>query len=287
MTSATAPLPPPQRIALTHHPRLPEAAKLVPDIAAFLRENGVEVTQGLLTEAEIPRGLREQAFDLLVALGGDGTMLRSVHACAPSRVPILGVNLGRFGFLAEFRREEWREGLTQVLHGRYWVERRMMLHAEHHRGETLLGEWEVLNECVVARGRMMRLLRLEARIDGDPLATYAADGLIVATATGSTAYALAAGGPILPPEMRTILLMPIAAHLSMDRGIVLPEGSRATIVVHCDHDALLSCDGQPPDDMADGDELHISTSADEARFIRVQGRGYFFRNMMSRMQRSS
>jgi NAD+ kinase len=287
MTSATAPLPPPQRIALTHHPRLPEAAKLVPEIAAFLRENGVEVTLGLLTEDEIPRGLRERAFDLLVALGGDGTMLRSVHACAPSHVPILGVNLGRFGFLAEFRREEWREGLSQVLHGRYWVERRMMLHSEHRRGETLLGKWEVLNESVVARGRVMRLLRLEARIDGDPLATYAADGLIAATATGSTAYALAAGGPILPPEMRTILLMPIAPHLSMDRGIVLPEGSRATIVVHCDHDALLSCDGQPPDDMADGDELHVSTSSDEARFVRVQGRGYFFRNMMSRMQRSS
>jgi NAD+ kinase len=287
MTSATAPLPPPQRIALTHHPRLPEAAKLSPDIAAFLREKGVQVTRGLLTDEEITRGLRERAFDLLVALGGDGTMLRSVHACAPSHVPILGVNLGRFGFLAEFRREEWREGLSQVLQGHYWVERRMMLHAEHRRGEARLGEWEVLNECVVARGRMMRLLRLEARIDGDPLATYAADGLVAATATGSTAYALAAGGPILPPEMRNILLVPIAAHLSMDRGIVLPEGSRATIIVHYEHDALLSCDGQPSDDMADGDELHVSTSADEAWFVRVQGRGYFFRNMMSRMQRSS
>jgi NAD+ kinase len=287
MTSATVSLPPPQRIALTHHPRLPEAAKLVPDIAAFLRENGVEVTLGLLTDDEISRGLRERAFDLLVALGGDGTMLRSVHACAPSQVPILGVNLGRFGFLAEFRREEWREGLGHVLRGQYWVERRMMLHAEHRRGETLLGEWEVLNECVVARGRMMRILRLEARIDGDPLATYAADGLIAATATGSTAYALAAGGPVLPPEMRNILLVPIAAHLSMDRGIVLPEGSRASILLHCDHDGLLSCDGQPPEDMVDGDELYVSTSSDEARFVRVQGRGYFFRNMMSRMQRSS
>ena len=276
-----------KHVAVTYHPHLEEAAALAPEVTAFLGQAGVEVTSGLLSGRALAQGLAEQSFDLLIALGGDGMMLRCVHACAPGQVPIVGINLGRFGFLAEFRREEWREGLSHILQGDCWVERRMMLHAEHYRAEQKLGEWEVLNDCVVARGSVMRLLQFSADVDGQPLATYSADGLIAATATGSTAYALAAGGPILPPELRNILLMPVAPHLSMDRGIVLPEGSTAIITVHTDHEALLSCDGQAAERMTDADRVLVSSGQHEARFLRVQGRGYFFRNMMSRMRRSS
>ncbi|MGA2111830.1 MAG: NAD(+)/NADH kinase [Anaerolineales bacterium] len=276
-----------KHVAVTYHPHLGEAAALAPEVSSFLTQSGVETTSGLLSEKAVAEGLAEQSFDLLVALGGDGMMLRCVHACAPGRVPIVGINLGRFGFLAEFRREEWREGLGHILRGDCWVERRMMLHAEHYRASEKLGEWEVLNDCVVARGRVMRLLQFSADVDGQPLATYSADGLIAATATGSTAYALAAGGPILPPELRNILLMPVAPHLSMDRGIVLPEGSTASITVHTDHEALLSCDGQASERMDNGDRLLVSSGRYEAKFLRVQGRGYFFRNMMSRMKRNS
>ncbi len=282
-------MPPPiiKHVAITFHPHLGEAAALAPEVSSFLVQSGVETTPGLLSEKAVVEGLAEHAFDLLIALGGDGMMLRCVHACAPGRVPIVGINLGRFGFLAEFRREEWREGLAHILQGDYWVERRMMLHAEHYRASERLGEWEVLNDCVVARGRVMRLLQLSAEVDGEPLAVYRADGLIAATATGSTAYALAAGGPILPPELRNILLMPVAPHLSMDRGIVLPEGSTAVITIQTDHEALLSCDGQASERMANEDRLQVSAGRYEAHFLRVQGRGYFFRNMMSRMKRNS
>jgi NAD+ kinase len=160
-------------------------------------------------EDDLAEQLRQSFFDMLIALGGDGTMLRAGHACAASQVPILGINLGRFGFLTEVRRDEWAGVLERVLAGDYWVERRMMLRAEHRAvGGAERAVWHVLNECVVGRGEVVRPVHVQAEIDGRYLTTYVADGVIGATPTGSTAYALAAGGPILPRRCATFCSSP-------------------------------------------------------------------------------
>jgi NAD+ kinase len=146
--------------------------------------------------------------------------------CAPLNVPVLGINAGRFGFLTELQSNNWDKLLPLLLEGKFRIEQRMMLRAEHWRQDQCLGEWDVLNEVVVARGQFVRPVVLKASVDGYRLASYVADGLIVSTPTGSTAYALAVGGPIMPPELRNILIIPVAPHLSIDRAVILPEGVR-------------------------------------------------------------
>ena len=150
----------------------------------------------------------------------------------------------------------------------------------------MLGEWDVINECAVTRSGGMKMLRLETTVDGQPLTTYAADGLITATPTGSTAYALAAGGPILPPELRNILLIPVAPHLSVERAIVLPDGAEVTIRIHTEAPAVLSCDGQHQEEVLNHDRVVVRASELSARLIRVQGRGYFYRNIAARLNRN-
>ena len=172
---------------------------------------------------------------MVVALGGDGWMLHAGRITAEAGVPVLGVNLGRLGFLAEVQPAEWRSVFDRVCAGDYWIEQRMMLHTEVWRGDQHLQSFDVLNEVVVSRGAVVRAVRLETHIDGGWLTTYVADGLIIATPTGSTAYALAVGGPILPPDLKNILLIPVAPHLSMERAIVLARGSTVTIIVHTEH----------------------------------------------------
>jgi NAD+ kinase len=265
---------------------MPEAAELSRRLVQELRKQGLEAVAGALNDEDLRRQVRERPADLFVALGGDGTMLRAGHLCAPLGIPILGVNLGRFGFLIEIQPEGWREALGRVLQGEYWVERRMMLRAEHKRGDQVRGAWEVLNECVVGRGEAVRPVRLTAEVDGRFLTTYVADALIAATPTGSTAYALAAGGPILPPELRNILLVPVAPHLSVDRAVVLHEGSWVRVVVHADHQATLSADGQSAVALRDGDCVEVHAAANVAQFVRLQDPGYFYRNLTSRMNQN-
>jgi NAD+ kinase len=150
----------------------------------------------------------------------------------------------------------------------------------------MLGAWEVLNEIVVSRGQTVRPVHLVANVDGRYLATYVADALIASTATGSTAYALAAGGPILPPELRNILLVAVAPHLSIDRAIVLAEGATIRIVVNTDHQAVLSPDGQASIEMLDGDRVEAYASEHTVGFLRFQDPGYFYRNLTPHMSQN-
>jgi NAD+ kinase len=276
----------PRRIGVAAHPQLPEASALAEQIVEHLRTRGVHAFSGLLFDQPLRDAVIQGGADLLVVLGGDGTMLRAGHLCAPAGVPILGINLGRFGFLIEVEREHWKAALEQVLGGEYWLERRMMLRVELLRQERTLGSWDVLNECLVGRGEVARPVRLVAEVDGRQVTTYVADGLIVATPTGSTAYALAAGGPILPPELRNILLIAVAPHLSVDRAIVLHEGSRVRITVRTDHQASLSADGQAPVRLEDGDRVEARAGEHAALFVRLRDAGYFYANLLSRMGRN-
>jgi NAD+ kinase len=273
-------------IAVAPHPEISVAVEETEHIISFLRDRNLHVTSGLLYDEDLRHKIADGDFDLLIAIGGDGTMLRAGHLCGPHGIPILGINMGRFGFLMEIRHENWQEALERLLLGDYWLENRMMLNAEQIRQEEVIGKWDVVNEAVVSRGKFVRPVHLEAIVDGRFLTTYVADGLISSTPTGSTAYALAAGGPILPPELRTILLVPIAPHLSIDRAIVLAEGSSVAINVHTTHQAVLSVDGQPPTELLDGDCVNIYASSYKLQFVRFQDPGYFYRNLTPHMSQN-
>ena len=275
-----------RRIAIVGAQNLPDTEKESVAIATFLNQRGIETQHGFLYDETIYRRVKAGEFDLLIALGGDGTMLRAGHLGGPSDVPILGINLGRFGFLTEIAREQWEEFLVRMLDGDYWLEKRMMLCAEQWRADALLGKWDVLNEVVVSRGQIIRPVHVTAHVDGRFLTTYVADALIAATPTGSTAYALAAGGPILPPELRNILLVPVAPHLSLDRAIVLAEGSSVSITVNVDHQAVFSVDGQVPVGLTNDDRVNVYASPYVVKFIRFQDPGYFYRNLTPHMSQN-
>jgi NAD+ kinase len=276
--------PAPRRVLLLSHPRLSAALPLAQDMAGQLRASGI--TAQIVTDKD---ALTTQTFehgDMVVALGGDGWMLHAGRITAEAAVPVLGVNLGRLGFLAEVQPTEWRSVLDRVRAGDYWIEQRMMLRTEVWRGDQHLQSFDVLNEVVVSRGAVVRAVRLETHIDGGWLTTYVADGLIIATPTGSTAYALAVGGPILPPDLKNILLIPVAPHLSMERAIVLARGSTVTISVHMEHQAVISGDGAIEYPLRNGDRIIIEAGPHCAHFVRTQDPSYFYRTLMERMGRN-
>ena len=271
------------KAGLLHHPKLPESLVLAQEMAHYLEERGVSPWLcSAWDEDEVARCVGD--FDLLITLGGDGTILRAARIAAEHSVPILGLNLGRVGFLAEIEVRDWQEKLQRVLAGEYWLEEREMLHAELWRGGNVLEDFEALNDVVVGRASLARVVRLATYIDGSYLTTYTADGLIVATATGSTAYALAVGGPILPPQLRNILLIPIASYLSLDRAIVLSEGAKVEIEVSTDHRAILTIDGQIHVELEDADRVAVRASPHTCRFVRLQDRAYFYRSLMKRLR---
>lgn len=221
--------------------------------------------------------------DLLVTLGGDGSLLQAARLAAPHGVLILGINLGRVGFLTEAEPDEWEEVLSSALAGDYWVEDRMMLRVSSWRGERKMGESDALNDVLVGRGARGRAVHLRADVDGGELAAYVADGLITATPTGSTAYALAAGGPILPPQLRNILLVPVAPHLSMARPIVLAEGVTVRITVVGHRPAVLMVDGQAEAELENRDVVRVEVSPHAARFARVREKTYFYKTLVKRL----
>jgi NAD+ kinase len=229
-------------------------------------------------------GIQQNCADaqLAITLGGDGTILRTARSCAPARVPILGINLGRVGFLSELAPAEFNA--RTIAEGAYWIEERTMLHSTLTRDGALRGEFEALNDVVVGRGKLARVVRLATHIDGDYLKTFIADGAIVATATGSTAYCFATGGPILAPSVKTLVLVPISPYLTQIRSLVLPEGSRVMFHLTTDHHAILTVDGQIDVELQDGDEVTVRASEHVARFARLQSPTYFYRTLVERLR---
>jgi NAD+ kinase len=276
----------PKRIVVTAYPKMPEAFTEAEAMSAFLKERGMDAPVGSLYDEELRKRVKKGDFDMLIAVGGDGSVLRAGHLCAPSKVPILGVNLGRLGFLIQIDRKEWRGYFERLFNGEAWIENRMMLNAEHVRAGESLGTTIALNEVVVGRGANLRPVRLVAYVDSRELTSYVADGLIAATATGSTAYALAAGGPILPPELRNILLVPIAPHLSVDRAVVLSEGATVGITVKSEN-AVFSVDGQPPTSLMEDDHVNVTVADVTAQFVRFGNPGYFYRNITMHINENS
>ena len=269
-------------IVVYYNPRAARAQILAGEVAAWVEQRGIMVKVGPTDGGALHLDWLSES-DLMVTLGGDGTILRTARTVAPCGTPILGINLGRVGFLTEAELETWPDVLSQVLGGDYWIERRMMLRVVAWRGSERLCQADALNDVVVGRGARGRVVHLDTEVDGGALCRYVADGLIVATPTGSTAYALAAGGPVLPPQLRNILLVPVAPHLSINRPVVLSEGVRVRIVVTGGRPAVLTVDGEIKAELDSGDEVVVAASPHVAQFARVQERTYFYRTLVARL----
>jgi len=222
--------------------------------------------------------------DLALVLGGDGTILSIARLCAPLNVPILGVNFGRVGFLTELEPDEVEEKLPLYLDGDYWVDERSMLQAEVGSGSRLR-RFLALNDIVLVRGAEPRVVRLKVWIDGHLYNTTVADGVIVSTATGSTAYNLAAGGPILHPQVRSCVLTPIAPHLAADRSLILEPNAVITLELEPNSaPAILSADGQLNEDLALGTQVTVRANAHVTKFLRRRPPTYFYRILSAKLR---
>lgn len=244
-----------------------DAVAAAREATAWLRQRKVEVVEGDLDDAPALGRILAGA-SLACVFGGDGTMLRAARLVAPHGVGLLGVNLGRLGFLTVASRDELPAVLEDVLSGSYSVEERMLLEATLRRDGELVERHLALNDVVVARGTEVRSIHVTVRIDGEEFTTYWADGVIVATATGSTAYAFSVGGPVIIPRARTMLFVPVAPHLSFRNAVVLDEGQRLRLVA-LDEPARLSVDGQQERDLRQGDVVDVAPAAVNARFVRT------------------
>ena len=271
-----------RNVGLLYHPKLAESRVMAAEMLEFIENLGASAWVSSSWSEEAIKD-RLPHLDLLITLGGDGSLLRAARLTVGHAIPILGINMGRLGFLVEVQPAEWPSRVQQTFLGDYWIEERMMVHAEHLHGGRVVNAYEALNEIVIGRGQLARVVRLHTYIDGSYLTTYTADGLIIATATGSTAYALAAGGPILPPELKNFLLIPLAPHLSLGRAIILSKGVTVRVQISTDHTAILTVDGQFEIEVTDGDELVMSASPAVGRFVRLQEKNYFYRTLMQRL----
>jgi NAD+ kinase len=277
-------LPNLRKVMVVYHPSLPEAKVEGEKVSEYLGSNGLSYDCKSFSDHELQPSIELLNPDLVIALGGDGTLLRVGRICASLNLPILGINVGRMGFLYELHHREWADKLDDLLSGDYRVEQRMMLDVELLSKEQSRGKWTVLNDAFVGRGGVVRPIQITAYVDDYLLTSYMADGLIAATATGSTAYALAVGGPILPPDLRNILIIPVAPHLSIDRGIVLGEGVSVTISVTSTHGAVLSLDGQPSFSLNDGERVRVTASKHTLSLVRFEGPGYFYHILSKYME---
>jgi NAD+ kinase len=241
-------------------------------IAVLVDEEGGARLSGVATASK-PDLVRR--CDLLVVLGGDGTLLSVARLVGARRVPVVGVNLGHLGFLTEVTAEETLDTIGEVLRGHFETAPRLMLRAAVVRSGRRLSAHQVLNDVVINKGALSRIIDLETYVDGTYLCTYRGDGLIVATPTGSTAYSLSAGGPIVQPSVGVILLSPICPHTLTNRPMVLDERARVDVVLRSAEDVSITLDGQEGVPLAKGDVVHVRRSPNRVALVRAPKRTYY------------
>lgn len=250
-------------VSILTHDGKPAAQELEQEVAGFLREHGIEVG------GEDP--------DLVLSLGGDGTMLRAAQLAHAADAPLLGVNLGTLGYLTEVDASAWRPALERVLGGDHRIEERMMLRCEVEGGgssATFVG----LNEVLVERATRHRLVRLIVSIEGESLAAFNADGIIVATPTGSTAYALSAGGPIVSPRTECMVVVPVSPHMIVSRPLVIsPDASVELALEGDDQEGAVSLDGAIGCDISSGARVTVGRHPRPLRLVRLSGPGFLER----------
>ena len=258
----------------------PEAAALTRSLMEALGTRGVEVLLETRTaEAVGARGVDEQqlgaACDLLMVLGGDGTILRALHRMRGEAPPIFGINVGSLGFLTGVHGEEWPKAVESIAAGDFRLSARTMLRVELVRGGATVEALTGLNDAVVSRGQHSQLIKVAVHIDDEELSVYHADGLIVATPTGSTAYSMSAGGPLLLPDSACFVITPICPHVLTNRSTVVSDHARLELrLVGGGPGVTVNVDGQEIRDFGPGDVLRISRAAEKLRLATLPGRTF-------------
>ena len=265
------------RIGILYHPLREKARDLADKLERFLASRGVSSWRCSAWDEDRARP-QIAGTELILSVGGDGTILRCARIVAPLSLPILGINLGRLGFISEISGDQILSYLPDVLDGKGWIEERAMLEAQL-RGRTLCA----LND-VVLHSAAVRLVNIQARVDDTAVTTYRADGVIVATATGSTSYALAAGGPILHPQSKEIVLQPICCHLGLSHALVLPPSSIVDLKTDESERVILSIDGQLELPVSGGQSVIVKLSPHRARFLRMHEANYFYSSLWQKLR---
>jgi len=275
-----------KKVGILYHPMIETAYTLAKKLQDVLSASGVSVWLCSAWEEEKARA-QVGNTDLILTSGGDGTILRAAHVALLHQTPITGVNLGKLGFMTELSADEAVERLPALLAGDGWIDERAMLAAELSpvdREQESPQTFYALNDVVLARGAIARTVNVAASIDGEPLTTYKADGVIVATATGSTGYSLAAAGPILHPQAKEFLLLPILPHLSTAYTLVLPSTAVVKLRVSTPHQATLSIDGHINLSLSSGAVVTIKRSSNRARFLRIHPETSFYSSLEQRLK---
>jgi NAD+ kinase len=267
----------PKVAAIVSRPARAEVARTVPELLAWLNTHGYEVIVDPETakyssgQEEVLRSqMSSRPLDLVVVLGGDGTLLSAVRDTAATDAPLLGVNLGSLGFLTDVPLSSLFSMLDQIAQGKAAIEQRTLMHCDLLRGETILKSYKAFNDVVVNKTALARLNNYDLFVDNAFVSTYRADGMIVATPTGSTAYSLSAGGPVVMPAVKAFVITPVAPHSLTHRPLVVPDSAVVELLLHSDEEvAYVSMDGQPGLDLKDGDRVRCRRSEHKVSLFRT------------------
>jgi|TARA_B100000809_G_scaffold170450_1_gene167792 NAD+ kinase len=271
-----------KKIGVFCKPKAPSATDILGRLIPWLRKQNYHIfldtgTAAIINETSSyeKREISQQA-DLLIVLGGDGTLLSVAQAAHPYNIPILAVNLGSLGFLAEISIDELYPTLENILAGKFEIENRMLLNACIWRNGEKVEDHNVLNDVVINKGAVARIISLQVLVNGQYMTSYRADGLIIATPTGSTAYSLSAGGPIIHPSMHTLVLSPICPFTLTNRSILIPDQSIIQVKLAAEYDDVrVTLDGQEGYDMRAGDILKIKKTKTSLQLIRGPNKNYY------------
>ena len=254
-----------------------QAAATAAELAGWLNAHGIEQSCETMSADEITAGRTPvMKADLIVVLGGDGTMISTARLVGDEDTLVLGINYGSLGYLTDFRIEEMFPAVEAIIAGEYEIDRRVMLEAEHWRGEERLATGRILNDVVVNKAALARIIEIDVKLNNLFVNTFRADGLIVSTPTGSTAYNLSAGGPIVYPSMNAVVLTPICPFTLTNRPIVVPDSAAIELTLHHENEGVvLSLDGQTGYPMRAKDRIVIRKSSTTFNLVQPANRNYF------------
>jgi NAD+ kinase len=269
-------------VGVMSKPGIPHASTILSDLVRWWKEHGVETrldqesARYLGSDAGLAREQVPEGAQLVMVLGGDGTLLAAARAVAGREIPLFPVNLGGLGFLTAITLEQLYPELENALNGRQHVVPRRMLHGEVQRGGQAVASYEALNDIVISKTQIARMIDLETFVDGQYVSTFKADGLIIATPTGSTAYSLSAGGPIVYPAVEALCITPVCPHMLTNRPVLVPNTSVIEIVCKASHkEVYLTIDGQVGEPLAENDRVVCRSSRHQVHLIRPPNMFFF------------
>ncbi len=275
-----------KKIGIIYHPKNKAAHDLASELEKYLNSQGIACwVCSAWKSSELEQSIA--GCDLILTTGGDGTILRTAQAVAGSMTPVTGINLGKVGFMTELNSGEVMDKLPDLLAGKGWIDERSMLDADftpHGSQNKVVHQFTALNDVVLSRGDIVRVVNIEVSINNEPMTTYKADGVIVATATGSTGYSLAAGGSILSPEASDLILTPILPHLNPGYSLVLPPETEISLRIGTTHHATLCIDGHINLPLSDSDTIRVRRSQKKTLFLRIHPKDLYYSRLEQKLK---